>query len=302
MGACVSCSGPGVSSGISGVCCHRCPLYHHHAHCGSHPGVLPLLWKLWREDVPEANVLHSLSQENSLLERLHHHSHYLVSVCVLCISTKHNDVLSEISIPTQQLESARLTACLLPFSDWRYVHDSNCLFSCVCVCNFVFVCVCVYAFSAGNVCMFRSNEALKKTVDQTAEGIGIVFDNVNTFLLAVPVVRKPSISKFNCTSLVSFLYLANKIQSYLTNALWNITSIKHYGHEEMMKNKEIHEYAKKCWSWFTRQRGLGVCVMSFVVYVEHVWSMLFGVFINYTKWRFLNSMREKTGMWVDCWS
>lgn len=39
---------------------------------------------------------------------------------------------------------------------------------------------------AGNICMFKSNEALKKTVDRTADGISLTFDNIKTFLAAVP--------------------------------------------------------------------------------------------------------------------
>ncbi|XP_074531224.1 prominin-2 [Halichoeres trimaculatus] len=39
---------------------------------------------------------------------------------------------------------------------------------------------------AGNICMFKSNEALKKTVDQAAEGLNATFDNIQTFLAAVP--------------------------------------------------------------------------------------------------------------------
>ncbi|CAJ1067613.1 prominin-2 isoform X1 [Xyrichtys novacula] len=39
---------------------------------------------------------------------------------------------------------------------------------------------------AGNICMFKSNEALKVTIDQTADGLSRTFDNINTFLSAVP--------------------------------------------------------------------------------------------------------------------
>ncbi|XP_041645852.1 prominin-2 [Cheilinus undulatus] len=39
---------------------------------------------------------------------------------------------------------------------------------------------------AGNICMFRSNEALKVTVDQTSEELSKTLDNVNTFLTSVP--------------------------------------------------------------------------------------------------------------------
>ncbi|XP_034538354.1 prominin-2 isoform X2 [Notolabrus celidotus] len=39
---------------------------------------------------------------------------------------------------------------------------------------------------AGNICMFKSNEALKVTVDQTSEGLSETFDHINAFLTAVP--------------------------------------------------------------------------------------------------------------------
>ena len=52
------CSGPDLPSGFPGVCGHRRRVHCPHAPGGFLPGVLPLLWQLWREDVPEADVLH----------------------------------------------------------------------------------------------------------------------------------------------------------------------------------------------------------------------------------------------------
>lgn len=101
MCVCVLCSGPGLRSGFPGMCSHWHPVHRFDARSWFLLGVLSLLRQLWREDVPEADVRHSLSQKNPLLERIHHHSHYPVSVCVcalLCIFKQHNDVLSEISI------------------------------------------------------------------------------------------------------------------------------------------------------------------------------------------------------------
>lgn len=39
---------------------------------------------------------------------------------------------------------------------------------------------------AGNICMFKSNEALKVTVDKTSAEIGKTLSNVNSFLMSVP--------------------------------------------------------------------------------------------------------------------
>ena len=103
VSVCVLCSGPDLPSGFPGVCGHRRPVHCPDAAGRFLPGVLPLLWQLWREDVPEADVLHWLSQKNLLLECIHHYSHYPVSVCVcvcvcVCVSEQHDVVLSEISI------------------------------------------------------------------------------------------------------------------------------------------------------------------------------------------------------------
>lgn len=77
---CVLRSDSDLRSGLPGVCCHRRSVHHPDAHRWSPPGLLSLLWQLWWEDVPEANILHSLSQENPLPERVGNHNHYLVSI------------------------------------------------------------------------------------------------------------------------------------------------------------------------------------------------------------------------------
>lgn len=82
MCVCFLCSGPGVRSGFPGMCSNRCLVHRSDAHRRPLLGVLSMLWQLRREDVPEANVLHSLSQKSSLLECVRHHSHYPVSVYV----------------------------------------------------------------------------------------------------------------------------------------------------------------------------------------------------------------------------
>lgn len=53
----------------------------------------------------------------------------------------------------------------------------------------VYVCVCVFC-SAGNICMFRSNEAFRRSVDGGVEGIDKTIENIQEFLSAVPQVRE----------------------------------------------------------------------------------------------------------------
>lgn len=62
------------------MCNHWHPLHRSHAHGWVLLSVLSLLRQLWREDVPEADVVHPLSQENALLGFIHHHNHHPVSV------------------------------------------------------------------------------------------------------------------------------------------------------------------------------------------------------------------------------
>lgn len=50
------------------------------------------------------------------------------------------------------------------------------------------MCLCVHIYSAGNICMFKSNEALKVSVDKSAEDLNITIDNLHIFLGAVPQV------------------------------------------------------------------------------------------------------------------
>ncbi|KAM8859058.1 prominin-2 isoform 2-T3 [Spinachia spinachia] len=68
--------GPAVRSGVPGVCSHWHRVHRSDAHSWFLLGVLSLLWQLWWEDVPETDSLHSLSQNNSLLDCVCHHSHH----------------------------------------------------------------------------------------------------------------------------------------------------------------------------------------------------------------------------------
>lgn len=62
------------------MCNHRRPLHRSHAHSRVLLSVLSLLRQLRREDVPEADAVHPLSQEIALLWFTHHHNHHPVSV------------------------------------------------------------------------------------------------------------------------------------------------------------------------------------------------------------------------------
>ena len=96
----------------------------------------------------------------------------------MCVFEQHNDVLSEISIERRQLECACLAAFVcLPV----IVFMTQILCVCVCVC----VCFC----SAGNICMFKSNEAVKVSVDQSQAELNRTIDNIHSFLTTVPQVR-----------------------------------------------------------------------------------------------------------------
>lgn len=76
------CPGPGLRNRFPGVLCHRRRVHRPDA-LGWHPvGVLSLLRQLRREDAAEAEVVHQLSQEGSLLGHVRHDSHYPVSACV----------------------------------------------------------------------------------------------------------------------------------------------------------------------------------------------------------------------------
>lgn len=76
------CPGPGLRNRFPGVRCHRRRVHRPDA-LGWHPvGVLSLLRQLRREDAAEAEVVHQLSQECSLLGHVRHDSHHPVSACV----------------------------------------------------------------------------------------------------------------------------------------------------------------------------------------------------------------------------
>lgn len=73
-------SGCELPDWIPGMCNHRHPLHRSHAHRRVLLSVLSLLRQLRREDVPEADAVHPLFQENALLGLIYHHSHHPVSV------------------------------------------------------------------------------------------------------------------------------------------------------------------------------------------------------------------------------
>lgn len=103
-------------------------------------------------------------------------------VCALmCVFERYNDVLSEISIKNRRPECACLTACVCLL-----------LNSIMVVTHFIlsmFMCLCIYdAHSAGNICMFKSNENLKVSVDQSPDQLNKTIDNINTFITSVPQV------------------------------------------------------------------------------------------------------------------
>lgn len=50
------------------------------------------------------------------------------------------------------------------------------------------VCVCVHISRAGNICMFKSNEALKVSVEQSQEELNRTVENIQSFLSIVPQV------------------------------------------------------------------------------------------------------------------
>ena len=158
-------------------------------------GVLSLLWELWWKDVPKAEFLHSLCQKNSLLECIHYHGHYPVSVyaCALIyIFEQHNDVLGE-------KEDMCLTAFVhLPWMNIMVTrkHLKTHLIVSVSVCFCVCVCVCACVHSAGNICMFRSNEALKVSLDQSTMQLNTTIDNVHTYVAAVTQVRENLLSAY----------------------------------------------------------------------------------------------------------
>lgn len=83
----VLCSDSGVRGGIPGVSSHWDSVHRADARRWFLRGLLSLLWQLWWEDVPEADILHQLPQEESLLHCVCDHNHHLVStsVCVYCV-------------------------------------------------------------------------------------------------------------------------------------------------------------------------------------------------------------------------
>lgn len=77
---CVLFSGFDLPNWIPGLRNHRRPLHRSHAHRRALLSVLSLLRQLRREDVPEADVVHPLSQADALLGFVPHHNHHPVSV------------------------------------------------------------------------------------------------------------------------------------------------------------------------------------------------------------------------------
>lgn len=77
---CLLFSGCDLPNWIPHMCNHRRPLHRSHAHSRHLLSVLPLLRQLRREDVPEADVVHPLPQEDALLGFIHHHNRHPVSV------------------------------------------------------------------------------------------------------------------------------------------------------------------------------------------------------------------------------
>lgn len=103
-------------------------------------------------------------------------------MCALvCVFEHYNDVLSEISIKKRQPACACLTACvcLLLNSIMVVTHSTLTLCMCLCVCD---------ARSAGNICMFKSNENLRVSVDQSPDELNKTIDNIKTFINSVPEV------------------------------------------------------------------------------------------------------------------
>lgn len=80
------CLGPDLRNGFLGVRGHRPRVHCPNAPSWPLPGVLSLLRQLWGQDAAGAEVVHRLSQEGSLLEHVRCHSHYPVSVCIMCAS------------------------------------------------------------------------------------------------------------------------------------------------------------------------------------------------------------------------
>ena len=69
---------------------------------------------------------------------------------------------------------------------WMWVSQSLCATP-----SFLqYVIVCMSFYSAGNICMFASNEAVKVSVDETPVQLNKTLDNIKTFLTAVPQVRE----------------------------------------------------------------------------------------------------------------
>ena len=76
------------------------------------------------------------------------------------------------------------------------------VFVCAChLCVYVRVCINVWFHSAGNICMFKSNEAFKLSVDQGQGGIITAIDNIQTFITDVPQVGG---QRFKASRLISF--------------------------------------------------------------------------------------------------
>lgn len=55
-------------------------------------------------------------------------------------------------------------------------------------------------YSAGNICMFRSNEALNTSVEKGPQELNHTISNIHTFLTAVPQARQTIIIKKSFTS------------------------------------------------------------------------------------------------------
>lgn len=81
---------PGVRSGFPCLYRHWDSLHCPDAYNSFLRGLLSMLWQLWWEDAAEADILHPLSQKNSLLQLIFNHNHYLVSMYVsLCLFLRH---------------------------------------------------------------------------------------------------------------------------------------------------------------------------------------------------------------------
>lgn len=71
--------------------------------------------------------------------------------------------------------------CVSPRTDIMFGDTNLIVYVCVCMCVFC---------SAGNICMFRSNEAFRQSVDGGVVELDKTIENVQEFLTTVPQVRE----------------------------------------------------------------------------------------------------------------